>query len=139
VYGKVRALQRLRLAETWFWPHRAFHASPRLRRFPIAPRGIWFPANRDRFCRSDAAGGMSRAPRFAGYALMAVAALLALAMRRGAVDSIGPFPVAAVALLIGMIGVMIVFTDLMVRGLYAQVGAAQAAAPDEETRRDDEE
>ena len=82
---------------------------------------------------------MSRAPRLAGYALMAVAALLALAMRRGAVEQIGPFPVAAVALLVGMIGVMLVFTDLMVRGLYAQVGAAKNAAPDEEKRRDEKE
>lgn len=73
---------------------------------------------------------MSRKPRLAGYALMAVAALLMLAMRRGLVDSLGPFPVAAAALLIGMIGVMIVFTDLMVRGLYAQVGAAERREAD---------
>jgi hypothetical protein len=74
---------------------------------------------------------MSRAPRFAGYALMALAALLALAARRGLIDGIGPFPVAAVALLIGMIGVMLVFTDLMVRGLYVQVGAAKRDDPEE--------
>lgn len=82
---------------------------------------------------------MSRAPRFAGYAMMALAALLALASRRGLIDALGPFPVAAVALLIGMIGVMIVFTDLMVRGLYAQVGAAKDVPPAEEKRVDDEE
>ena len=70
---------------------------------------------------------MSRARRLAGYALMAAAVLLALAMRRGLIESLGPFPVAAVALLIGMIGVMLVFTDLMVRGLYAQIGAAKRA------------
>jgi hypothetical protein len=70
---------------------------------------------------------MSRAPRLAGYALMAAAVLLALAMRRGLIESLGPFPVAAVALLIGMIGAMLVFTDLMVRGLYAQIGAAKRA------------
>lgn len=70
---------------------------------------------------------MTRAGRFIGYGLMAVAALLAVAMRRGMVDAIGPFPVAAVALLVGMIGVMLVFTDLMVRGLYAQVEAAKQA------------
>ena len=70
---------------------------------------------------------MSRAPRLAGYALMAAAVLLALAMRRGLIESLGPFPVAAVALLIGMIGVMLVFTDLMVRGLYAQIGEARRA------------
>ena len=68
---------------------------------------------------------MSRAPRFAGYGLMALAAALALAGRRGMVDHLGPFPVAAVALLAGMIGVMLVFTDLMVRGLYAQVEEAK--------------
>ena len=68
---------------------------------------------------------MSRAVRLAGYALMAAAVLLALAMRRGLIESLGPFPVAAVALLIGMIGVMLVFTDLMVRGLYAQVDTAK--------------
>ena len=68
---------------------------------------------------------MSRIPRLIGYALMAAAALLAIAMRRGMVESIGPFPVAAIALLVGMIGVMLVFTDLMVRGLYAQVEAVK--------------
>lgn len=68
---------------------------------------------------------MNRTPRLIGYALMAIAAALAVAQRRGAIDSIGPFPIAAVALLVGMVGVMLVFTDLMVRGLYAQVGAAK--------------
>jgi len=70
---------------------------------------------------------MTRAWRFVGYALMAVAVLLAAAMRRGAIAAIGPFPVAAVALLVGTVGVMLVFTDLMVRGLYAQIGAAKRA------------
>ncbi|MDK2770463.1 MAG: hypothetical protein KYX69_22430 [Sphingomonas sp.] len=79
---------------------------------------------------------MSRVPRLIGYALMAAAALLAVAMRRGAIDAIGPFPVVAVALLIGMIGVMLVFTDLMVRGLYAQVGAAQSAKAEGQAERD---
>lgn len=71
---------------------------------------------------------MSRAARLIGYALMAAAALLAAAMRRGVIESVGPFPVAAIALLVGMIGVMLVFTDLMVRGLYAQVDAAKRDA-----------
>ena len=87
---------------------------------------------------------MSRAPRLAGYALMAAAVLLAVAMRRGAIAAIGPFPVAAAALLLGMIGVMLVFTDLMVRGLYAQVDAAKRAlpddhVPDDRTGKDDED
>lgn len=75
---------------------------------------------------------MSRTPRLAGYALMMLAVLLAAAMRGGLIASIGPFPVAAVALLVGMIGVMLVFTDLMVRGLYAQVDAAKRDADDGE-------
>lgn len=74
---------------------------------------------------------MSRAGRFAGYALMALAVLLAVLMRRGMIASIGPFPVAAVALLLGMVGVMLVFTDLMVRGLYAQVDAAKVRVDEE--------
>ncbi|MBL0915189.1 MAG: hypothetical protein IBJ13_06655 [Sphingopyxis sp.] len=84
---------------------------------------------------------MTRVGRFAGYGLMATAVLLAVAMRRGIIDTIGPFPVAAVALLVGMIGVMLVFTDLMVRGLYAQVEAAKQADPppqvDEAPRTED--
>jgi hypothetical protein len=68
---------------------------------------------------------MSRVPRLVGYFLMLLAVGLAVAQRRGLIDSVGPFPLAAVALLVGMIGVMLVFTDLMVRGLYAQVGAAK--------------
>ena len=75
---------------------------------------------------------MSRVPRLIGYALMAAAALLAVAMRRGTIESVGPFPVAAIALLVGMVGVMLVFTDLMVRGLYAQVDAAKRHEEEEE-------
>ncbi len=71
---------------------------------------------------------MSRAPRLAGYALMAAAALLALAMRRAGLEAVGPFPAVAVALFAGMVGVMLVFTDLMVRGLYAQIDAVKRGA-----------
>lgn len=69
---------------------------------------------------------MSRVPRLIGYALMAAAALLAVAMRKGDVVAVGPLPAVAVALFLGMAGVMLVFTDLMVRGLYAQIDAAKA-------------
>lgn len=68
---------------------------------------------------------MSRAPRLAGYALMAFALLLLVAARRGVIADLGPFPVSVAALLAGAIGVMLVFTDLMVRSLYAQVDAAR--------------
>ncbi|MGH6696082.1 hypothetical protein [Sphingopyxis sp.] len=68
---------------------------------------------------------MSRGPRFIGYAFMAAAAMLAATMKKEGVESVGPLPAVAVALFLGMVGVMLVFTDLMVRGLYAQVDAAK--------------
>ena len=68
---------------------------------------------------------MNRVPRFIGYALMMAAAFVAVLMKRDGVESIGPLPAVAVALFLGMVGVMLVFTDLMVRGLYAQVEAAK--------------
>lgn len=68
---------------------------------------------------------MSRVPRLIGYALMAAAAIVAVLMKKDGVASIGPLPAVAVALFLGMVGVMLVFTDLMVRGLYAQVDAAK--------------
>jgi Na+/H+-dicarboxylate symporter len=74
---------------------------------------------------------MSRVPRFIGYALMLVAALLAVAMKKHGVESVGPLPAVAVLLFLGMIGVMLVFTDLMVRGLYAQVDAAKRERDEE--------
>ncbi len=82
---------------------------------------------------------MTRAPRFIGYALMAVAASIAVASREKDIESIGPFPVVALALFFGMIGVMLVVTDLMVRGLYAQVEAAGRAPRDQEKSGDDED
>ena len=68
---------------------------------------------------------MSRAGRFIGYALIAGAALIAALTRREAIATIGPFPVIAIILLFGMVGAMLVFTDLMVRGLYAQIDATK--------------
>src|SRR3546814_12580840 len=82
LYVIAGAMQRPRLAGARFSRHRDPHVSgPRLRKDER----------------------MSRAPRLAGYALMTAAALLALAMRRGAVDAIGPFPAVAVALFLGML------------------------------------
>lgn len=96
------------------------------RRFEIPPYRLWFP-------------GMSRVPRFIGYALMVAAALVAVLMKKDGVESIGPLPAVAVALFLGMIGVMLVFTDLMVRGLYAQVGAASQMQSVQEKSDDDED
>lgn len=102
----------------------------------MAPHHFGFAAGCGRACPAGAGSGMTRAGRLTGYALMAAAAALAVAQRRGAIDSVGPLPVAAVALLLGMIGVMLVFTDLMVRGLYAQIGTAK---PPGDTVADDHE
>ena len=52
-------------------------------------------------------------------------------MKKEAVESVGPLPAVAVALFLGMVGVMLVFTDLMVRGLYAQVDAAKRDEEDD--------
>jgi len=79
---------------------------------------------------------MTRLPRFIGYAFMAAAAVLAAVMKKEGVETVGPLPAVAVALFLGMVGVMLVFTDLMVRGLYAQVGAAKAAAPSDTEAED---
>src|SRR3546814_15375563 len=98
-------MQRPRLAGACFSRHRGFHA----------PRSILRETRR-----------MSRAPRFVGYALMGAAVLLALAMRRGALSAIRPFSAVPAALFVGMSGVMLVFTALMVSGLYAQVSPATA-------------
>lgn len=81
---------------------------------------------------------MSRIPRFIGYAMMAAAALLAAAMRQAKIDAIGPVPVVAAVLFIGMTGAMLVFTDLMVRGLYAQINAAREAPHEEKEKGHDE-
>lgn len=80
---------------------------------------------------------MSRAPRFIGYAFMAAAAVLAAVMKTEGVDMVGPLPAVAVALFMGMVGVMLVFTDLMVRGLYAQVDAAKERERERDERGSD--
>lgn len=77
---------------------------------------------------------MTRTPRLIGYALLALSLAVLWGDKSGAVPSYGPFPAMAVGMLLVGIGVMLVFTDLMVRGLYAQVGAAKAA--DTATDRD---
>lgn len=63
-------------------------------------------------------------PRRIGWLLMLVALAVAVAARAFGMTHYGPFPALVIVLLVGGIGVMLVFTDMMVRGLYAQVGAA---------------
>jgi hypothetical protein len=79
-------------------------------------------------------------PRRVGWLLMALAVLVGWGGRSMGVTHYGPFPAVAVMLLVGGIGVMLVVTDIMVRGMYAQVGAAAqseaAAAGDAAVRPD---
>ncbi len=82
---------------------------------------------------------MTRVPRLVGYGLMAAAALLAAVMKKEGLETVGPLPAVAVALFLGMLGVMLVFTDLMVRGLYAQVDAAKRVAGDRESHGEKED
>ena len=78
---------------------------------------------------------MSRIGRYSGYGLMAAAAMVAVATQSAMRENIGPFPVIAVVLFLGMTGAMLVFTDLMVRGLYAQING-QIASGEQEQERD---
>lgn len=71
--------------------------------------------------------------RRSGWLCMMLAFSVAVAARWGGVSHYGPFPAVVVAMLVGGAGVLLVITDRMVRALYAQVGAAQAAAAASET------
>jgi hypothetical protein len=71
---------------------------------------------------------MNPIPRRIGWLLMALALGIAVAARQFGVTYYGPLPALVVVLLVGGIGVMLVFTDMMVRGLYVQVGAAAKAS-----------
>jgi hypothetical protein len=70
---------------------------------------------------------MSPLPRRIGWLCMVLALGMAWAGRQAGVTHYGPFPAVVVALLVGGIGVMLVVTDIMVRGMYAQVAVAAAS------------
>jgi NADH:ubiquinone oxidoreductase subunit 6 (subunit J) len=69
---------------------------------------------------------MNPLPRRIGWALMALALAIGWGAREFGVAYYGPFPAVAVALLVGGIGVMLVFADMMVRGLYGEIGRSAA-------------
>lgn len=85
---------------------------------------------------------MTKAGRYAGYALMAATLLIGLGAKQGWIGDFGRLPAVAVAIIPGALGVMLVFTDMMVRGLYTQaeiLARAQAEtdrAEADETRVD---
>jgi hypothetical protein len=75
-------------------------------------------------------------PRRIGWLLMAAALAIGWGAKGAGLTHYGPFPAVVVALLVGGIGVMLVVTDMMVRGLYAEVakaprteGAAEGEVP----------
>lgn len=68
---------------------------------------------------------LSPLPRRIGWALMALALAVAGAARGIGMTHYGPFPAVVVAMLVGGIGVMLVMTDMMVRGMYAELGKAK--------------
>lgn len=75
---------------------------------------------------------MTPLPRRIGWLLMALALAIGWGARGAGGTHYGPFPAAAVALILGSIGVMLVLTDRMVRGIYAQLDqAGSKPAPDE--------
>ena len=76
---------------------------------------------------------MTPIARRSGWLLMLAALGVAVAARWGGVSHYGPFPAVVVAMLLGGAGVLLVVTDRMVRVLYAQVAAVQAAAAASET------
>ena len=71
---------------------------------------------------------MTPIPRRIGWLFMLIALGIAVAARQFGVNHYGPIPALVVVLLVGGIGVMLVFTDMMVRALYAQV-ESQSRAP----------
>lgn len=77
---------------------------------------------------------MSRMPRRIGYCLMGLTLLAALGGKQGWFAGIGPVPAAAVAIIVGALGVMLVMTDLMVRAMYAQTEAMKRAEAAEAAR-----
>lgn len=68
---------------------------------------------------------MSPLPRRIGWLLMAIALGIALAARALGWTYYGPFPAVVPAMLVGGIGLMLVVTDMMVRGIYGKLGKAK--------------
>jgi hypothetical protein len=73
---------------------------------------------------------MTPVPRRIGWLLMALALLIGWGARGAGWTHYGPFPAAAAALLVGGIGILLVITDAMVRGLYAQIGQMERGSGD---------
>lgn len=81
---------------------------------------------------------MSKMPRWIGYMFMLVTLVIALGAKQGWMSDFGRVPAVAVAIMTGAIGVVLVFTDMMVRALYAQtakLAQAQAEAERAEAER----
>jgi hypothetical protein len=75
---------------------------------------------------------MTKAWRLAGYALMVVTVVIALGAKQGWMSDFGRVPAAAVAIMTGAFGIVLVFTDMMVRALYTQTAKMAQAQLDVE-------
>lgn len=81
---------------------------------------------------------MTKAGRLAGYALMVVTVVIALGAKQGWMGDFGRVPAVAVAILTGAFGVVLVFTDMMVRALYTQTAKMAQAQWDAERAEADQ-
>jgi hypothetical protein len=79
---------------------------------------------------------MTRTPRLIGYALMALTLVAALGAKQGWFTGIGPVPAAAVAIILGALGVMLVVTHLMVSAMIGQTNALAEAEAEAEAGAD---
>lgn len=70
---------------------------------------------------------MTPIPRRIGWVLMAFALAIGWGAKGVGMTHYGPLPAAAVALLVGGVGVLLVITDMMVRGIYAGLDQASSA------------
>jgi hypothetical protein len=75
-------------------------------------------------------GAIPRRGRRLGYALMACALLVAGAARLDALGDWNRAAITATVLVLAAVGVMLVLTEMMVRGLYAQVDEARTERND---------
>lgn len=66
---------------------------------------------------------------------MVVTVVIALGAKQGWMGDFGPVPAVAVAIVTGAFGVVLVFTDMMVRALYTQTAKMAQAQADADAER----
>lgn len=74
---------------------------------------------------------VAKAMRWIGFALMLLTLALAVAAKRGVVESFGPVPVVAVAIILGGTAILLILNDIAIRGMMMQLKMAQRRAEEE--------